>query len=875
MREGTPAPVRLEAYRPPDFLVPAVRLTIDLHPERTRVHAALDLRRNPAGARDADLVLDGGPGVRLLSLKVAGMALRPSEYRREAERLVIPGVPGEVTLETEVEIDPSTNTALEGLYLSNSRYCTQCEAEGFRHITFFPDRPDVLARFDVTIRAERAACPTLLAGGNPASAGELPDGRHYARFVDPFPKPAYLFALVAGEFATLEDRHVTASGRAVRLAIHTEPRYAGQCGHAMYALKAAMAWDERVFGLEYDLDAYHIVAVGDFNMGAMENKGLNIFNARYVLADSATATDQDRRGIESVVAHEYFHNWTGNRVTLRDWFQLSLKEGLTVFRDQLFCADIGSAAVRRIGEVRGVRTAQFAEDASPLAHPVRPRQYLEINNFYTATVYQKGAEVVRMLWKLLGPEGFRRGMDRYFARHDGQAVTIEDFLAAHAAANGVDLRHFARWYDQSGTPVVRAEHHYDALARRYTLTLRQHTPPTPDQPDKQPLLIPVAMGLVGPAGEHYALRLAGEDAPGGTTRVLRLEAAEQTFVFEEVPAAPVASLLRDFSAPVRLQAEHTPAELAHLAVHDEDAWCRYDAVQQLYLAVLKPACNGAPLEVPDALSMLFEKLLGDGDADPALIAEMLALPSEVYLAGEIEPVDPQAIHEARTGLRRALAQRHADALAARYDALAPVGTYRYDAPEAARRALRAACLAYLGDLPGGGARAYAAYRDADNMTDRMAALGVLAHLDAPEREAALADFATRHGDDPLVLDKWFALQAASIRADTLARVRALREHPAYARRNPNRVRALIGSFCHANPLRFHAPDGSGYALLEEELATLDAANPQLAARLATALVNWRRYEPARAAAQRAVLGRLAARAEISKDLYEVAFRALA
>jgi len=877
MRDATPRAIELKNYRPPEFLVTSVQLEFDLDPAHTRVRGRLELRRNPAGQRDAPLVLDG-QGLKLRRVSRDGYVMRPSEYEVTADTLTIPGLPDAVCIETEVEIDPSANSALEGLYTSRGMLCTQCEAEGFRRITYFPDRPDVLAPFTTTLRAERAAYPLLLSNGNRVAEGELPDGRHYATFEDPFPKPCYLFALVAGQLQALHDTFVTASGRTVQLYIHTEPQYVAQCAHAMAALKKSMAWDERVYGREYDLDVFHIVAVDDFNMGAMENKGLNIFNAKYVMADPARATDLDYQYIEGIIAHEYFHNWTGNRITCRDWFQLSLKEGLTVFRDQQFSADMGSAAVKRIADVRNLRTVQFAEDGGPLAHPVRPEAYIEINNFYTSTVYQKGAEVVRMLHTVLGADGFRRGTDLYFERHDGQAVTVEDFVAALADANGVDLEPFMGWYRQAGTPQVTVQHRHDAATQRYHLTLRQHTEPTPGQPDKQPLPIPVTVGLLAADGRELALRLAGEGAAAGTQRVLQLREAEQSFVFEDIAAPPVPSLLRGFSAPVRLEIDLDDAQLAHLLAHDSDAFARYDAGQQLYLRLIRRLlaahANGDALTADSALVDAAQRCLADDSLDPALVAELLTLPSETFIAGELDVVDPQAIHEVRRFLRLTLAQALREPLLDRYKALAPSGPYQFEGAQAGRRSLRNLCLGYLAELDDiGPSLCLEQFETADNMTDSNAALALLAQLDAPEREQALAAFYQRWQGEAIVLDRWFSVQAGSRREQALDDVKALLQHPAYAPRNPNRVRALVGTFVHGNPARFHAADGAGYAFLADQVLAIDAFNPMLAARLVQALARWRRFEPGRQALMRTQLERLAA-TQLSKDLYEVVSKAL-
>nr|WP_132540541.1 aminopeptidase N [Plasticicumulans lactativorans] len=875
---AAPRTVRLADYAPPDYLIDTVALRFELGETGTTVSAELALRRNHAGARP--LVLDG-QGLELLGVWLDGVPLGAERYRCDDEHLTLPGVPEACVLRIDTRIHPQSNTALEGLYQSSGNFCTQCEAEGFRKITYYLDRPDVMARFTTTIVAERARYPVLLSNGNPVARGEYDDGRHWVTWEDPFRKPAYLFALVAGDLGCVRDTYTTASGRSVALEIYTEHANVGQCGHAMASLQKAMRWDEERFGLEYDLDIYMIVAVGDFNMGAMENKGLNVFNTKYVLASPETATDADYLGIESVIAHEYFHNWTGNRVTCRDWFQLSLKEGLTVFRDQEFTADLNSAAVARIDDVRNLRALQFPQDAGPLAHPVRPESYIEINNFYTVTVYEKGAEVVRMYQTLLGREGFRKGMDLYFARHDGQAVTCEDFRAAMADANGRDLGQFMRWYQQAGTPVVMARGTHDATSRRYTLTLTQHCPATPGQPEKAPFHIPVALGLLARDGRELPLRLHGEAAPVATSRVLELTAAEQRFVFEDVAEPPVPSLLRGFSAPVKLDAAYAEDELLFLLAHDRDPFNRWEAAQQLavctVLRLLDERARDLAWAAPTALIEAFGRVLADDGADPALVDQILTLPSEAYLAEQVAVIDPEAIFAAREFLRRSVAAALAGALAARYAALAPRGPYRLDGAASGRRALRNRCLDYLValDQPAMHALAEAQFAAADNMTEQLAALASLVDSTSPARSSALAAFYARWQHAPLVVDKWFTLQAASRHPDTLAHVRGLLEHPAFSIRNPNKVRALIGAFANANPVRFHAADGSGYAFLAEQVLTLDPLNPQIAARLLGAMTRWRQFEPLRQGLMRAELERIVARPGLSPDVYEIAAKSLA
>jgi aminopeptidase N len=880
IRDPVPTTVHLKDYRPPAFLIRTVDLELALHEEHAEVRARLALQRNAvAGDRNAPLALDGDE-LELVSVSIDGRALAAKAYTLDAEHLTIPAVPDAFTLETVARIAPRKNTKLMGLYASKDGFFTQCEAEGFRRITFFLDRPDVMARYTTTIRADRARYPVLLSNGNLVATGDDGAGRHWAKWEDPFPKPSYLFALVAAKLDVLEDAFVTRSGKRAQLAIYVEPGKLDQCAFAMQALKKSMKWDEDVFGLEVDLDRYMIVAVGDFNMGAMENKGLNIFNTKYVLARPDIATDTDFLNIDRVVAHEYFHNWTGNRVTCRDWFQLSLKEGLTVFRDQEFGADTYSRAVTRIQEVRGLRAAQFPEDAGPMAHPVRPQSYMEISNFYTATVYEKGAEVVRMIHTLLGAAGFRRGMDLYFRRHDGQAVTTDDFVAAMADANGADLAQFKRWYDQAGTPTLAARGEYDAAARRYTLTVEQSVPPTPGQPHKLPMHVPLALGLVGADGREIPLRLDGETQPAGTYRVLSVRAPQERFEFVDVPQRPIPSLLRRFSAPVNLKFEYAEADLVHLMAHDSDALNRWEAGQRLALAIILRGVEavraGRDVEVPQSFIDAVGRVLGTGALDPAFAAEALVLPSETYVAEQMAIVDPDAIHATRNALRRAIARALRAELLAAYRSLEVRGPYSPDAQSAGRRALRNMALALLMELdePEIEALSVAQFDRADNMTDRMAALGALANSDAAARAPALERFYAEWKREPLVVDKWLAVQATSRRADTLERVKALLAHEAFDLRNPNKVYALIRSFC-ANHARFHAADGAGYAFAADRVLELDPLNPQIAARLARAFDRWRRFDASRQAHARAALERIRAAATLSKDVGEVVTKGLA
>ncbi len=877
MKEAQPRAIQLKDYRPPDYLVETVDLVFDLREEGTRVRAALTCSLNPAArARPAALRLDG-EGLAPIWLRLDGRELHADRYRIDAESLTLFEPPERFLLESEVEIAPEANTALEGLYRSGGMFCTQCEAEGFRRITWFLDRPDVMARFTTRIEADAATCPVLLSNGNPVEQGGLPEGRHYAVWDDPFPKPSYLFALVAGNLEWVEDSHTTPSGRDVRLRIYVEPENIDKCDHAMRSLKHAMRWDEARYGRAYDLDVYNIVAVNDFNMGAMENKGLNVFNAKFVLARPDTATDADFQGIEGVIAHEYFHNWTGNRITCRDWFQLSLKEGFTVFRDQEFSADMGARGVKRIDDVRLLRAHQFAEDSGPMAHPVRPQSYIEINNFYTVTVYEKGAEVVRMQANLLGPEAFRKATDLYFARHDGQAVTTDDFVQCMADASGRDLGQFKHWYDYAGTPELTVTGAHDPAAGRYTLRVRQRVPATPGQAEKPPFHVPFAVGLLGPDGADLPLRLAGEPTAVPGTRMLELREAEQAFVFEDIAAAPVPSLLRGFSAPVKVRFDYTDEDLMFLMAHDGDGFNRWDAAQALaQRVVLGRLGDGAGSRVPAGFVEACRRVLLDPQGVPALQAEILSLPGESYLGDQMAEVDVDGIHRARSEVEAAIGRALQEELRLAYATLEPDGPYRPTPEAIGRRRLRNLALGYLVAAGGDEARelCVAQYQARHNMTDVMAALALIADGDFGEREAILDDFAERWRGDPLVMDKWFGVQAVSGRPDTLERVQGLLAHPQFSIRNPNKVRALIGGFAAGNPVRFHAADGSGYAFLADRILELDPLNPQVAARLVRIMARWRRYDRRRQGLLRGQLERLAAAAGVSKDVYEIAAKSL-
>jgi aminopeptidase N len=880
--KAPPQPVGLADYQPPAYLIDTVDLVFELGAEDTRVKSRLGIRRNPAVAERGDALRLDGEELALVSLALDGEPLGANRYQLEPEGgLILADVPDAFTLDVETRIAPQSNTALSGLYVSGGNFCTQCEPEGFRRITYFIDRPDVMARYTTTITAEKGRYPVLLANGNPVERGDIDARRHWAKWVDPHPKPSYLFALVAGDLVAVEDRFTTRSGKEAALAIWVRRGDEDKCAHAMASLKKAMRWDEEVFGLEYDLDVFNIVAVSDFNMGAMENKGLNIFNTRYVLAKPETATDADYQNIESVIAHEYFHNWTGNRVTCRDWFQLSLKEGLTVFRDQEFSADQGSRAVRRIGDVRMLRAMQFPEDDGPLAHPVRPDSYIRIDNFYTPTVYNKGAELVRMIHTLLGRDGFRRGMDLYIGRHDNQAVTIEDFVAAMQDASGVDLGQFKRWYEQAGRPEITIEDRWDKETKSYELSIAQKVPPTPGQAEKSPMLIPLAMGLLGPDGAELPTRLEEEAESRDGTRVITLAEACERFRFVDVPAPPVPSLLRGFSAPVKLK--DVPLErLKFLAINDPEPFARWEAGQQVATRVLLDGietCRSgeapAPLD-PDLVPAL-RRILADADRDPAFAAEALTLPSEAFLADQLAVVDVDAIHAARESARAELSRALAMELASAYVALADAGPYRIEGAAIGRRALRNTCLAYLAaaDAERGAALAKAQFDTRANMTDVLAALTVLADLDRPERPAALARFYAAWSRDELVIDKWFALQARSSLPGTPNRVRELTLHPAFERKNPNRVRALVGAFAQGNQIRFHDASGAGYVFLADEVITLDPINPTTAARLVQPLGAWRRHDPARQALMRHQLERVLATPDLSKNTYEMVSKSLA
>jgi len=861
----------LKDYTAPSFQIDRVELHFDLRDGVTYVWAKSTVRR--MAEEDVPLILDG-QDMTLKSVAVDGAVLSAEQYQLSDHHLIIKNLPTQFELTIENDIDPARNTALEGLYISKDMYCTQCEAEGFRRISYFLDQPDVMASYRVRIEADKAAYPVLLSNGNKIDEGSADGGRHFALWDDPYPKPCYLFALVAGDLDYLEDRFTTRSGRQVTLRIFVDADDLDKCPHAMASLKKAMEWDEQIYGLEYDLDIFNIVAVSHFNMGAMENKSLNIFNTKCVLAKAETATDADFSAVEAVVAHEYFHNWTGNRVTCRDWFQLSLKEGLTVFRDQEFSSDMGSRAVKRIEDVRILRQHQFAEDSGPMAHPVRPESYMEINNFYTVTVYEKGAEVIRMIHSLLGPENYRKGMDLYFERHDGQAVTCDDFVAAMADASGVDLSQFSLWYSQAGTPEITVSHIYDKAAESLSLMVEQAGP--------CPLHIPLAIGLIGPNGQDMALQLAGENAPSDRngTRIFDLTEACQTFTFVGVAAKPVPSVLRDFSAPVKVKSDLTPADRLFLFAHDSDSFNRWEAGQDMavrvIMALVDDIAAGRRLVLDQDFSTAMGKILHDPDIDRAFIAEVFSLPTEGVLGQHSAPINVDAIHQARNFVRRALAAAHRQQLKYLYHDCRAAQAYVFTPDAAANRRLKNLCLSYLMTLeePDIVELCRQQLSSADNMTDEIAALSSLVNSDFPGRQSAIEQFYDKWQHDDLVLDKWFSVQAAAPKPETLDRVVALTRHKDFDLRTPNRVRAVVGPFCGMNLICFHDLSGSGYVFLGDIIEKLDPINPQIAARLVQSLGRWKYYDPTRQQLMKQTLQRIIGRPNLSENTYEIVSKSL-
>ncbi|RFC35773.1 MAG: aminopeptidase N [Candidatus Nitrotoga sp. LAW] len=871
-------------YTAPAYWVNTVEIGFDLAPAATRVSTRITLQRNSKSPnRDVELL---GDGVKLVALRMNGKTLRKGVkgYSIADGKLRIANAPDEITLEIETLVEPEKNTSMMGLYISNGNFFTQCEAEGFRKITWFPDRPDVMAKYTVMLRGDKKKYPVLLSNGNLIEQGDLPKGRHYTKWEDPFKKPSYLFALVAGKLVCQEEKFKLNSGRKVLLQVWVEPGNLDKTQHAMDSLKHSIRWDQERYGLELDLDRFMIVAVGDFNMGAMENKGLNIFNTKYVLANPSIATDTDYANIEAVVGHEYFHNWTGNRVTCRDWFQLSLKEGLTVFRDQEFSADMigtdSGRAVSRIENVRMLRQVQFSEDAGPMAHAVRPDSFVEISNFYTVTIYEKGAEVVRMYQTLLGRDGFRKGMDLYFARHDGQAVSCDDFRAAMAHSSGRDLAQFERWYSQPGTPQLKVLSHYDAAKQTYELTLSQRCKPAAGQKKPLPFHIPVAVGLLDDRGRDMALTLEGAaSAKPATTCVLELTKAKQTFIFNRVTTKPTPSLLRNFSAPVVMEYDYSDQELAQLMAHDSDAFNRWEAGQRLamqrLLILIKQVQAGEKLTLDELFINALRTTLIDTALDPSFREVVLTLPSELMLAEQCEVIDPQAIHTARQFMRKTISERLKADFIAVYAANLTPGKYSPDAKSAGKRGLKNLCLSYLLGWEDESTLqlAHVQIDAADNMTDRLAALMALVNTGSKTAQQPLKNFYRDFKNEALVVDKWFSLQATAMHTDVTA-VRKLMTHPAFTLKNPNRARSLISSFCNGNPSQFHAADGSGYTFWTEQVIALNKLNPQVAARLVRTLDHWKKYQPALKQQMQAALQKVAATKGLSKDVQEVVFKTL-
>ncbi|BBJ23866.1 aminopeptidase N [Candidatus Nitrotoga sp. AM1P] len=879
-----PVTIHRKDYTAPAYWVNTVEMGFDLDPAATRVSTCITLQRNSASPnKEVELL---GDGVKLVALRMNGKTLRKGVkgYSIADGKLRIANAPDEITLEIETLVEPEKNTLMMGLYISNGNFFTQCEAEGFRKITWFPDRPDVMAKYTVMLRGDKKKYPVLLSNGNLIEQGDLPNGRHYAKWEDPFKKPSYLFALVAGKLVCQEEKFKLNSGRKVLLQVWVEPGNLDKTQHAMDSLKHSIRWDQERYGLELDLDRFMIVAVGDFNMGAMENKGLNIFNTKYVLANPSIATDTDYANIEAVVGHEYFHNWTGNRVTCRDWFQLSLKEGLTVFRDQEFSADMigtdSGRAVSRIENVRMLRQVQFSEDAGPMAHAVRPDSFVEISNFYTVTIYEKGAEVVRMVQTLLGREGFRKGMDLYFERHDGQAVSCDDFRAAMAHSSGRDLAQFERWYSQPGTPQLKVQSHYDAAKQTYKLTLSQRCKPVAGQKKPLPFHIPVVVGLLDARGRDMALTLEGAaSSKPATSCVLELTQAKQTFIFNRVTTKPTPSLLRNFSAPVVMEYDYSDQELAQLMAHDSDAFNRWEAGQRLamqrLLSLIKQVQAGDALTLDELFINALRTTLIDTALDPSFREVVLTLPSELMLAEQCEVIDPQAIHTARQFMRKTISARLKADFIAVYAANLTPGKYSPDARSAGKRGLKNLCLSYLLGWQDESTLqlAHAQIDAADNMTDRLAALMALVNTGSKTAQQPLKNFYRDFKNEALVVDKWFSLQAVAMHTDVTA-VRKLMTHPAFTLKNPNRARSLISSFCNGNPSQFHAADGSGYAFWTEQVIALNKLNPQVAARLVRTLDHWKKYQPALKQQMQAALQKVAATKGLSKDVQEVVFKTL-
>ena len=861
----------LKDYRPPEYWIDKIDLHFDLNENQTKVTSKMNIRRNLNSADKNTPMVFNCAAEEVLSVIAEDMVLYPGEYELKDKKFILPKVPEQFILEIVTLLNPEKNTSLEGLYKSGSTFCTQCEAEGFRKITCFPDRPDVMTQFSCIITADKAKYPVLLSNGNLTKQGDLPHGRHFVKWEDPFKKPCYLFALVAGDLVCIEDHFTTCSGRDIALKIYVEHENRSKCAHAMKSLKQAMKWDEERFGREYDLDLYQIVAVNDFNMGAMENKGLNIFNSKYVLAKPKTATDTDFMNIQGVIAHEYFHNWTGNRITLKNWFQLSLKEGLTVFRDQEFSSDMNSRAVKRITEVKKLKTFQFAEDSGPMVHPVRPESYIEMNNFYTTTVYNKGAELVRMIFVLLGKELFRKGMDLYFKRFDGQAITTEDFIKTMEDVYEKDLSQFRLWYSQSGTPVVTIKRTYDPETETLCIDLSQHIDPDKNQQHKKPMHIPVKIGLMD---------RKGRDITPADGQILNLKSKKETFVFNNIPKGTIPSLFREFSAPVKIKNDFSSEELSFLMANDTDEFNRWDAAQALFLReislIVEKIQQDKALEISDHVKHAFKKAIDDMDTDRALLAMILALPDENEIAEHFIKIDVDAIHTARRFVKKSLAVAFETEFQAIIARCSPPELSDMSYKAMADRSLKNLGLSYMGAL---GTRDAAAaiherFMHASSMTDEIASLSILCNIDSDLTEDALEKFYSRWRYDPLVMDKWFSVQAGSILPNTLENVKKLSCHPDFSLKNPNRIRSLIGVFAAQNPVNFHRPDGEGYRFVAEQIMTLDKKNPQISARLASAFNNWKRYDMKRQDAMTRELRKIMALPRVSSDVYEIVSSAL-
>ena len=877
MRDASPQTIYLKDYKVPEFLIDKTNLVFDLNEDYCRVNSSLTIRRNPdSQSSSASLFLDGGKDLDLQQIEIDGCLLTEDKYQRTEEGLIINQVSDNAVISIEVLIKPHLNTTMMGLYKSRTMYCTQCEAEGFRNITFYLDRPDVMSEFTTKLIADKHQFPVLLSNGNPLDQGELDHGRHFVTWHDPFKKPAYLFALVAGNLSVVEDSFITCSNREILLQIFVEPKDLNKCDHAMLSLKNSMRWDEKTYGREYDLNRFMIVAVDDFNMGAMENKGLNIFNTSAVLANPKTTTDAAFQRVEGIVAHEYFHNWSGNRVTCRDWFQLSLKEGFTVYRDSQFSADMNSPVVKRIEDVVYLRTHQFAEDAGPMSHPVQPDAYMEINNFYTLTVYEKGAEVVGMIHSLLGDEKFRQGSDLYFSRHDGQAVTIEEFVSAMEEVSDIDLKQFRLWYKQSGTPVVNVQSSYDAEAKTYSLSFSQSCPETPGQSHKKPFVIPIKLGLVDADGQDMPLNSNGDQ-----TMVFPLSEQQQTLVFDNILQQPVPSLLRDFSAPVKLNYAYSSDHLAHLMAHDSDGFNRWDAGQKLSLSALQRLIDDVIAErelvMDSQLIQVFEGLLLNQSLDPAMVNLMLQLPSEAQLHEQADIIYVQAIHQAREFARQAIANALQNTLVETYHRLTENQDYAPEAEQIGRRALRNCVLGYLMQVETVGPElAWQQFNDASNMTDKAAALSALVNCQAADSFAAKAlhAFETDYADETLAMNLWLQIQATSKLNNGLDKVKALMDHPTFSINNPNKARSLLGAFCSANPINFHHQDGSGYGFLQQQIIALNALNPQVAARLVTPLTRWKKLPEPNRSLMRDALQQIANQEGLVKDVREIVTKSL-